>query len=222
MQALNDVHDLRYGYNLADMERLARAAVARAHSRFMDYTDRYDAAWHAIAEALYTAEQRPASQALLIAGMAAVNRVGREHERAHGYDGRNPEAGLEAAVGWLRYWELARRPDASAEERIVDRLALWQIWQTLSPSHREVLHALAVHGDAETAAMAIGKKRGTFDPLLARARREFFTFWHEGETPSRLWGRSDHRCTRTTAQVMAARRRKQRWLDGKAAKERAA
>lgn len=204
-----DVHAIRHGYNLADLEMLARAAVAAAYSQVQDYLDRYDTAWFAIVEALYTAEQRPEPWQLKHAGVTAVNREGQDHGRHHGHDRRTPEAGYEAARGFLRYWELDSRPTGSCEERVCDQLALWQIWPTLSETHRAVLLALAAHEDQQAAANAVDKSYGCFGSHLKDARRGFLKLWHEGEEPSRLWGKNDRRRSSKYAgtKILAVRRR---------------
>lgn len=205
-----DVHTLRHGYNLADLDRIARAAVAAAYPRAMDYRDRYDAAWHAIAELLYSIDTRPAPSELKRTGMSAVNRLAQDHGRTWGYDRANPDAGYEAMRGFLRYWELDRRSASSPEGRVVDELALWQIWSCLSDTHRAVLLALAAHGDQAAASHALGKTYATVGTHLMNARRAFLALWHEGEQPSRVWGRADRRRGRHTATQTLRNRRQQR------------
>lgn len=205
-----DVHEIRHGYNLADLDRLAGIAVAAAWSRAMDYTDRYDAAWHAVAEKLYTSTEPPSGWDLKQAGVRAVNRIAQDHGRHWGHDRRNPGGGYEAARAFLKYWELDRRCHGSPEGGVIDAVALWQIWWTLSPNHRAVLLALAVHGDQQAAADALGKTYGTVGSHLKNARRAFLALWHEGETPSRLWGKADRRRGRRTATQTLINRRQQR------------
>src|SRR5262245_1688634 len=93
---VTDVHDIRHGYNLADIDRLARAAVAGARARAMDARDRYDAAWHTIAELLYTSATRPEPWELKWAGATAIDREGQDNGRHWGVDRANPELGYEA------------------------------------------------------------------------------------------------------------------------------
>jgi hypothetical protein len=205
-----DVHTLRHGYNLADLERLANGAVGAAYTRAMDYSDRYDAAWFAIVEALYMAEERPEPWRLKRAGSRAVNRLAQDHGHTWGYDRANADAGYEAMPRFLKYWELDRRARSSPEGSIVDRVALWQIWPELSGTHRAVLLAMAAHRDQEAAAAGLGKSYATVGSHLKNARREFLALWHEGETPSRLWGKADRRRGRHTAAQTLRNRRQQR------------
>jgi hypothetical protein len=208
--AVTDVHELRHGYNLADLERLTGIAIHVAHSRAMDYRDRYDAAWFAIVEALYMAEVRPDPWELKRTGTRAVNRLAQDHGHTWGYDRNSPDGGYETMRGFLKYWELDRRAHPSHEHRVVDRVALWQIWPELSDTHRSVLLAMAAHHDQLAAAAGLGKSYATVGSHLRDARREFFALWHEGETPSRLWGKSDRRRGRHTATQTLRNRRQQR------------
>jgi hypothetical protein len=54
-----DVHTLRHGYNLADLDVLTRSALSRGWARNVDRRLRYDIAWSGVAEALYAATERP-------------------------------------------------------------------------------------------------------------------------------------------------------------------
>lgn len=200
-------NEVRHHFTLTDLDRMARIAVQMAWPRAMDYQDRYEAAWSAIADRLYADESMPSERDLKAAGATAVNRLAQDHGRHWGLDRSNPDAGFEAARGFLRFWELFRRAARSPEDGVVERLALHQIWPRLSETHRLVLTAMAVHADNVTAAEAVGKTYGTFNSHLKNARREFLTLWHEGEAPSRIWGKADRRRSdrRTAAQVFHER-----------------
>jgi hypothetical protein len=207
---MSDIHELRHGYNLADLERLAALAVGAAFARAMDYRDRYDAAWFAIVEALYVAKERPEPWSLKQVGSRAVNRLAQDHGRMWGFDRGNPDGGYESMRGFLKYWELDRRACSSHEGSVVDRVALWQIWPTLSATHRSVLLAMAAHRDQATAASGLGKSYATIGSHLCDARRKFFALWHEGEKPSRLWAKTHGRRGRHTATQTLRNRRQQR------------
>lgn len=198
--------ELRHGYTLADLDRLAHASLNLAWPRAMDYRDRYDAAWHTIAELLYSSSQRPTPHDLGTAGAAAVNRLALDEARHHGLDRSGPEPADRPA--FQRYWTLYR-VTPSHEDRVVDRVALAQIWPALRDIHRRTLLALAVHEDHAPAAAAIGRTPGTYRVHLKDARAGFRALWHEHETPSRMWGRSMGSLAgqRTAAQVLVQRRR---------------
>lgn len=203
---------VRYGFTLADLDRLTRIAVGMAWPRAMDYQDRYEAAWSAIAELLYAGDSMPSERDLKTAGCQAVNRLAQDHGRHWGVDRRNPDAGFEGAARFLQFWELFRRATRSPEDNVVERLALRQIWPRLSETHQLVLTAMAIHADNVVAAQVVGKAYATFNSHLKNARREFLAHWHEGEPPSRIWGKADRRRSdrRTTAQVFHERTRQRK------------
>lgn len=200
---------LRYGFTLDDIDRLAHAAVSTAFARAMDYTDRFDAAWHAIAETIYAADTAPTRRDLTLAGATAVNRLVQDHRQARGMT-RTWDSSEGSVAAFQRYWELARRVSPSPEDAVVDRAAVRQIWPRLSPTHQQILLAMAVHADQVIAAEAVGKTYACFGSHLKNARRAFFLLWHEGETPSRLWGKADRRHGRHTATQTLRNRRQQR------------
>jgi hypothetical protein len=206
------VDELRYGYTLTDLDRLARSAVHAPWASSLDYRDRYDAAWHAIAELLYSSAQRPSGWDLKAAGMNAVSVLGQNEARHHGYDHQAQDR-----PHFQRYWALYR-VTPSHEDRVVDRVALTQIWPTLTGTQRQALLALAVHEDHERAAAAIDRTPTTYRAHVKDGRARFRALWHEGETPSRMWGRSMGALVgqRTATQVLVCRRRK------RARRERAA
>ena len=200
---------LRHGYTMDDLDRLARVAVRTAWPRAMDYTDRYDAAWHAIAELLYTGDRPPTPRDLIGVGANAVSRLAQDEHHHRGYDRSNPGAGFEGMPGFQRYWTL-HRTTPSPENAIVDRLALAQIWPTLSDTHRQVLLSLAVHADHPLAARALGRSLPTYRSHLRHARGAYRELWHEHETPSVMWGQSRGRQGRRTAAQTLANRIQQR------------
>lgn len=206
---------IRYGYTLTDLDRLARLCVTVAWARMTDHRDRYDAAWHAIAETLYTATEPPTERDLTTAGVNAISRLAQDEQRHHG---QHVDAGLEGRPNFQRYWALAR-VTPSPEDGIVDRIALAQIWPTLSATHRQALIALAVYEDHDLASSAIDRSPATYRQHLKNGRAAFRVLWHEGEVPSRMWGRSmgSKVGRRTATQVLVRRRQKRASVAQKAA-----
>lgn len=199
--------NLWHGYSLDDIDHLARTAVLRAFGgRILDPTDRYEAAWHAIAETLATADDPPTSGQLIASATTAINRAGQDHRRTWGI-ARTWGSDEGDMSRYARYWELSRRSAASPEDLVIDRTALRQIWPRLSLTHRQVLYALALHdGDHRAAADSLGKTLGSFRTRLRDARAAYRLLWHEHETPSRMWGRSGRQGRRTATQVLVNRR----------------
>ena len=199
--------EVRHGYTLADIDRLARVSVEIAWPRAMDYTDRYEAAWHAIAEHLCSTDEVPSPRDLKVTGTNAVNRLAQDEGHHHGFDRSNPGAGFEGMPRFQQYWAIYGRATPSHEDGIVDRIALAQIWPALSPTHRQALLAFAVHTDHDLASNAMGRTLATYRTHLANARRQYRALWHEHEAPSRMWGSSYGRMgCRTGTQVLVNRR----------------
>lgn len=182
--APGDAHTLRFGYNLADLDRLTRMSIARVYGLTIDARTRYEIAWSAIAEHLYDADAAPTPGALVVAGQNAVSGHLEDEMRHHGYD-HNRGGGTKPR--FAAFWEgFLRQPDPA--NGVVERVALYQIWAQLPDTHREVLHALAVADDYRAAARMLGKSYGAFVTAVNRARHAFYELWHEGEEPSRPWG----------------------------------
>lgn len=185
--APEDEHSLRHGYNLADLERLTRMSLTRCWGTGYDFRTRYETAWSGVVERLYTApdDEPPTPKDLVFAGQDAISRFAidemRHHGRAHGKDLSTERPRFTA------FWE-QRGYTADPAGRVIERTALWQIWERLTDAQRRTLTALAAHGDLQTAADALGKTYATFSSEISSARKRFFQLWHEHEKPSRVWG----------------------------------
>lgn len=204
-----DVHAIRHGYNLADLDRLARTAILAAQVKDMDSADKYDAAWHAIAAAVCAADERPAPSTLKYIGADAINACAHDQARHHG---RTQEG--QQRPRWMQYWELSSRPIGSPEAAVIEGMALWQIWPQLHPTDRRTLLTLvACDYDQDLAAAALGKSTAAFATALSTARKRFAVLWHEHETPQRrvVWGKADRRRgTRYTATHLAGIRQRRK------------
>lgn len=183
LATLEDVHALRHGYNLADLDRLTRSALSRGWARNTDQRLAYHVAWSGIAEALYATAGRPEPAGLVRAGWAAIT-AHLTAERRHW--GLKQDGAVRPS--FALYWDDAARVTGSPESGIVERLALWQVWAELPAADRQVLLALAVHGEYDMAAESLGLRRNTYYARVRHARVRFLRLWHEGEKPSRLWG----------------------------------
>lgn len=173
-----DVHTVKWGYNLADLQRLSGMAVARCRFRSGDYHEKIDAAWMGIAEALCVVD-RPEPADLLNAGMSAVAEYGAALRHHHGLDSTTGDHGPR----FIRYWT----PGAATpfDERLVESMTVWSIWPALTDRQRRAVLALAVHGDYDRAAVAEGLTLTGYMSRLDRARRAFRGHWFDDETPPR-------------------------------------
>lgn len=208
-QRANPTHaNLWHGYSLADIERLAGAAARQAIGRHaLDPSDRYEAAWGSIVEHLATADTTPTQREVLAVAYRAINTAANQSRSSRGmpYAWGAHEG---STAGYRRYWELLLRATPSPEGPVVDRRALAQIWPTLTTRQQQVLFALALHdGDHRAAAASLGYTLGSYRNHLSDARTAYRSWWHEHETPSRMWGQSGKQGRRTATQALALRLR---------------
>ncbi len=184
--ALDNVHTLRHGYNLADLARLARISTNCSWGTAWDRRELYEVAWSAIAEALYSAPQNqpPQPHDLIWAAQDAIGVQVRSDMRQHGYDRHNPG---ETMARFDAYWMNAGW-SPGPEGRVIERTALWQIWPSLPPGQRSALLALAAAGTYQGAAASLGIAEKTLRNTIQAARRAFLMLWHEHEEPSAFWG----------------------------------
>jgi hypothetical protein len=171
---------------------MARSAVSADRLMAMSVRERYDIAWSAIAEELCAAEEPPHRNALVQAGWQAIYRHVRDGLRQRGYgEGERDWSSAESTMPrFVMFWGPSTTP--SHEDRIVERLAAYQVLPVLSGIYRDAVVALAVHDDYMRAAEALGIR---YEALVARmgvARRRFLVEWYEGETPHRT-RRTDRR-----------------------------
>lgn len=200
--------DALWGYTLADLDSLTRSALSRGWGLRIGQPTRYELVWSAIAEALCAAQERPEPGELVRAGWAGLNEYLAD-ERHHWGVTRD---GIMRPSFFL-YWDEVVRNSRSPEGPVVERLALAQIWGRLRADEAEALIALAAYGEYQPAADALGLKYYTFCARVRRGRERFLRLWHEGETPSRMWGRDrrgEHRQRSGNDSVMGVLRRRSR------------
>lgn len=187
-----DVHVL-HGYYLPDLDRLARAGVRGARSGPGRADDWYRAAWDAIVDALVDAGTHPSEGLLVHAARYAVERawgVERHHHGIASIGGPAPKFAV--------YWLGLSGPAPSPEERVVERVALGQIWAQLTDLDREALTVLAATNSMRASAALLDLRYHTYGERVRAARARALALWHEGETPSRIW-RRDRRERRAAA-----------------------
>jgi hypothetical protein len=169
-----------------------------------------DTAWSAIVEYLYASEERPARRDLLREGMDAIGSYFRSENHHHGIpQDRNRH---DFGVNFERYWRTFSGPTHGPEERIIEHIALVQVWEALTPAAKAIFTALAAWEDYELAAEATGGTPREFYSRVSYSRKMFLKLWHDGETPSRPWGHDRRRTKkdaspRHTARIIRQRRR---------------
>lgn len=169
-----------YGYTLADIESFARIAIGAARSGGLDAYTCYTLAWSAIAETLITATTPPTRWDLIQAGWAAIHAELAACMHARGYQSGNTTAGQGASPRYHQYWYVP--DDDGAVERVVDGLAAVQIGYEFTAAEGSAVEALALHGDHQAAADALGVGYGTFSTRLSAARSRFRGLWFAPES----------------------------------------
>jgi hypothetical protein len=197
----------RHGYTPADLYELARYAVTTDRWRpSINWDERVDAAYCAMTEAVWTSNDVVPRRELVFVGRNASAEVVRDDMRHHGLDKRGARFG-EERVNFARFW--TDLPGCAVEDRVVDRVSLSQIWVRLKPTYQEALVALATWRDYSKAASTLGLEYHAFCARVRHARTQFLRLWHEGEQPSKLWGRDKLRgrdCGRSAVRVHRRRR----------------
>lgn len=173
--------ELRHGYTLADLQRLANSAAANNYTMAADHSDLVHAAWSAIVDLLYTAEEPLTRHDLATEGRKGIWALVKDHRQTYGYRDRDPYNGVGSAPHFALFWH--QPAEASHEERFVEQVAVWQVFNTLTDRQREVLLAAAVHdGDYVAAALSLNMAPGSYRTWLSQARRAAAAQWH---APSR-------------------------------------
>lgn len=204
---------LRHGYSLADIHRIARAAILNDHWHMArDTRARLDTAVFGIVEHLYTAQQEPPVYDLTAAAWRACDDEVQRDQRARGR--QRSERGGGDMIRHLVYWIGDANTSPSPEHRIVEHGALRQILPLLTARQLEAVQLLAALEDYQAAADAMGITVATFNVTIANARKRFLAYWHEGEAPSRMWGtdrrvqkRGVERSATTRSRTRCVRRR---------------
>lgn len=177
----DDVHTVKWGYNLADLDQLSHACARRAWTRVGYHHDRHQAAYDGIVVALLSATERPTPEDLVRAGSTVISSWAATEKHHHGVT----EEG-EKAPRFATYWASQVMPIGAPENSTVERVALWQIWSHLTDSDRRALLLLATTGTYEEASAAAGVSAKVFRLRVYRARKAFLALWHEHETPARI------------------------------------
>jgi hypothetical protein len=149
----------------------------------LDVADRYAAILDALTDHLMAADEAPTRGDLIRVGLRASNRHVKQEMHHHGYDPQRSDLGPGTLAGFQRYWQ--RSGHSPWDDRLVERLAIHQIWPLLTVAQQQAVMALALTGDHEAAADMLGLTLGAFSGRLKNARRVVYGLWHEHETPPR-------------------------------------
>jgi hypothetical protein len=175
-----DQVEIRHGYTMADLDQIARMAMARGYGHMMiDHYDRYQGAWDGAVDLLLTSPIPPDRQDLVAAAARHLSREWKSYRRLHGL---TDEGGI--GPRFIAYWA---EPPEPAAERLMEAMTLKVVWDPLSTTHRDTLAALAAAGDRQRAAACSGVSRHAFTQRLRKARRAALIAWFDHEAaPLRL------------------------------------
>lgn len=174
---------VRHGYTLADLTQLTHGALKADRLMALDYADRSDIAWSAIAERVCTAEIAPTRIELIQVGWQAIARTVRDGLRERGYRDGQGYADGPTAPRFLAYWSGSNV--STLEEKVVERFAVEQVLSTLGEIYRDAITALAMADDYQRGADLLGISYTAFVARVNVARKAIYALWHEGETPYR-------------------------------------
>lgn len=171
----NRLH-VKDGYTLDDLDHVARVALSRNRGSRLPGSERYDIAYSAAVLRLLESDTQPDLHELTAAASRALANAAHIEDHHHGYDGDRRRSRFTA------YWAAVAGSAPSMEDRIVERLALSQVWSTLTPAQQEALGALAATGTQGAAAAALDIAPTTLSGRISTGRRRAYTLWFEGES----------------------------------------
>jgi hypothetical protein len=168
-----------HGFSMSDLHEMTAAACRADRSLASDAHTRYDIAWSAIATALAEAGTPPTRQELVRVGWQAIYHEVREMRHMFGFRDKDGTSEVASSPRFRQYWTL---PPTHLEDGIAERLAVPQILATLTDTERDAVVALAIHGDYQAAAKALGIGYTTMTMRMSSARRRFRAHWFAPET----------------------------------------
>lgn len=180
-------------WSMTDLDRIARSAASNNWYGGADYSDLYHVAWSAVVDLYYFSDTAPTRHELATEARAGIWRHANTERRTYGYKDRDPWAGLGSAPRFASYWTVATAPVSPFEDRVLEPLALAEVWTRLTDRDRDVITAQAAFEDNRAAASALGMPTGSYSTYLSEARRRFAALWHDWETPHRLKGYTSRR-----------------------------
>jgi DNA-directed RNA polymerase specialized sigma24 family protein len=181
MSTVAEIAELAHGYSMARVDDIAKYSV-RSYPRslaVLGYEDRYDTAYLAVVEHLYSVQEVPDWRDLRNAAHDALRDACGAWYQSHGVN----DMTMEQRPSFHQYWLPVVAGLSDFTDRVAERLALPQVLATLTPAHYEALAALAVHGSNTAAAAAIGIKPAVFNNRIQKARQAAIAAWFDHEQP---------------------------------------
>ena len=198
--------ELKHGYTYASVERIAQKAASESKWRFVDLVERYEIARSAVAEELYRCDEPPGPYHLIDHGMKAIRRHVEELGDLRGV--YFYKRGIPRMPRFEIFWWSVAGPTPSPEEPVIERLTVETIFAKLTPLNQQVLLALADFDNFDRAAEAMGVSVSSYRTYVYLARKQFLRLWHDGEEPSKFWGRTTKRNKSRSVTATTIRRRR--------------
>lgn len=177
--------EVRAGFTMRDLHTATNIAMSRNVGwRCLGHADRYQAAWDGAITVLYSDPPPEKITDLVIGGLQGLTSATRAQLRHHGVSTVD-----RSRVGprFATYWTVATD---TAEERLVEAVALAQVWLALEETDRDTLAAKALIPHQAQASEALGVRPQTFSKRLKRARKNALELLF-GEEPAPLHLLSD-------------------------------
>lgn len=199
MSTIAATAELVWGYTMADIDRIAWVAVRKrafGQKVLIDEEERYNLAWEAIVDCLYSwpyTSGSPEFHDLFRAGLHAVTRADSGYHRHFGI--ATPSS---PPVNFTKFWVTICRSDGTHSDftdKLCETIALPRALAVLSLDEYEAIVTLAAFNNSATAAAkALGVNYKTFTKRVRKARSAILEVWFEGETPVRSKPNSGPQC----------------------------
>lgn len=180
MSEVAEKAEVAWGYSMADLERLARAAVKRSPCAYrLDTEERYQTAWHGVIVALYGAASWPHHSDLIMGGLEALSRDSAGIRRNRGLTDQGKEA-----PNFAKYWRTVVDRSDGFTDQLVESMALPAVLGTLTSRQYHAIVALAAHdNNFQAAAESIGISVVALRERVRHARKRILVAWYGEETP---------------------------------------
>lgn len=189
------MHDVlvRHDWTYRELRRLSSMAAVRHWSVNYHMDEKCDVAMMALIEMLWAADESPDQWELLdYATRAVMEHVGRET----GIHGKTREGNT--APRYTTYWDDQARPAEPVTDRIVEYIALTEVFVALDETDQELLWTRAMFLTARAAAAALSMSEPIFSVKFRAARDRANRLWFDEETARSWVGREDHRRSPTS------------------------
>lgn len=166
------------------IEEIARKASRRHPSMVMSFSDRFEAAYDGVVQAVSDGETE-----LDKAATKAINKAVADYHHHYGIPRSTTSSKPHTGRQFHVYWSVRAEPWTFADD-LIENMAVQQVMGQLSPCHQATLQAYAACGTIAGTAMAMGVQYKTASERIRVARNAARAAWFAPEAPAPLWHRS--------------------------------